>query len=276
MQNNKFVKFTKQKGFYISLITGVIAVFAICMISGTMLGSNQGLEPEPDTGKISASIDDPAANDSQLAQSEDNGEKPAKEPANDPNTPTPDDQNDGSKDQADKKQPEATASPKPSEQTSDTTPEEETASVSSTQNGKSLSFKEDHGLLWPMEGDILMKYSMDSAVYFKTLAQYKCNPALLIAGDEGQPVYAAADCMISSIETNEETGLTITAAIGDEYELVYGNLKEGVLKEGDYVKEGQVIGYLETPTKYYVEEGTNLFFEVLQNDAPQDPMLLLR
>ena len=34
-----------------------------------------------------------------------------------------------------------------------------------------LSFNEEAGLLWPVKGDVLLKYSMNNSVYFKTLAQ---------------------------------------------------------------------------------------------------------
>lgn len=280
MQDNNFVKFLKQKGFYISLITGVIAVFAICMISGAMLESNQGLDAQPDTGKISASVADNSNQTNELAQAE--KEQASPEPTTETEQPTREtkDSNKQKTETDTRNDTAADTSEDALEETSGSITQDnadpETASVSSTQNGTSLTFEEEKGLLWPLEGDILMKYSMDSAVYFKTLAQYKCNPALLIAGDEGVPIYASADCVITDITSNEETGTTITASIGNDYELIYGNLKEGNLTVGDSFEEGQIIGYLDTPTKYYVEEGTNLFFEVLQDGTAQDPMLLLR
>jgi len=67
-------------------------------------------------------------------------------------------------------------------------------------------------------------------------------------------------------------------SIGNGFNLVYGQLdKESVsLKVGDSVKESDVIGTVADPTKYYVVEGCNLYFEVVQNDEAVNPMLYLR
>ena len=44
--------------------------------------------------------------------------------------------------------------------------------------GTALSFSEDSNLVWPVNGTVLMSYSMDKTIYFSTLDQYKYNPAL--------------------------------------------------------------------------------------------------
>lgn len=45
--------------------------------------------------------------------------------------------------------------------------------------GKShnINFTEDSYILWPVNGAVIMSYSMDKTVYFQTLDQYKYNPA---------------------------------------------------------------------------------------------------
>ena len=44
--------------------------------------------------------------------------------------------------------------------------------------GKShnINFTEDSYILWPVNGAVIMSYSMDKTVYFQTLDQYKYNP----------------------------------------------------------------------------------------------------
>lgn len=143
-------------------------------------------------------------------------------------------------------------------------------------NNNTFSFDEEEGLLWPINGELLMKFNMDSGVYFKTLGQYKCNPAILIEGTIGTEVYSAAAGKVTKVAEDPETGMTVTMDIGNDYELVYGQLGNIKVKEGDLLSEGQVLGTLEEPTRYYVEEGCNLYFEVLENGEPVDPMLLLR
>ena len=59
------------------------------------------------------------------------------------------------------------------------------------------------------------------------------------------------------------------------YEAVYGQLKELAVKEGDMVDAGALIGYVSEPTKYYTVEGSNLYFQLLKDGNPVDPMSYL-
>ena len=53
------------------------------------------------------------------------------------------------------------------------------------------TFGEDAKMVWPVEGEILNEYSPDKTIYFETLDQYKCNPALMIKADVNHEVVAA-------------------------------------------------------------------------------------
>lgn len=154
------------------------------------------------------------------------------------------------------------------EDTGEQEAEEETVSSSV----QTLHFDAENGILWPMEGDVILDYSMDSTVYFKTLRQYKCNPAVIIAGEVNSKVYSVAPGQITSIETNEVTGCTVTVDLGDGYQAVYGQLKELNFSVGDYVESGHVIGYISEPTKYFCEDGSNLYFQLLKDGTPVDPI----
>lgn len=141
---------------------------------------------------------------------------------------------------------------------------------------EALHFAAEDGMLWPMEGNVIMNYSMDSTVYFATLDQYKYNPAVIIAGDVNSKVYSAARGQIQSIENSEETGCTVTVNLGDGYQAVYGQLKELNFGVGDYVESGHVIGYISEPTKYFSTEGSNLYFELIKDGEPMDPVTLFQ
>ena len=148
--------------------------------------------------------------------------------------------------------------------------EEENTPVSTVSD--TLHFTAEQGILWPMEGTVIMDYSMDKTVYFATLDQYKYNPAVIIAGDVNSKVYSVAKGKIESIDNDEVTGCTVTVDLGDGYEAVYGQLKELNFNVGDYVEAGHVIGYVSEPTKYYSVEGSNLYFELKKDGAPIDPI----
>lgn len=127
-------------------------------------------------------------------------------------------------------------------------------------------------LNWPLQGNVILNYNMDQTVYFATLQQYKYNPAVIIQAAENDPVNAVASGKITSIETNEETGVTLTMDMGDGYSARYGQLKEISKEQGDYVESGEIIGYINKPAKYYSVEGPNLYFQLLKDGEPVNPM----
>ena len=135
-----------------------------------------------------------------------------------------------------------------------------------------LNFNEDKLILWPVDGEVLMSYSMDKTVYFKTLDQYKYNPALIIGGAVGDQVLSAAKGVVISIDVTAETGTTVTVDLGNGYEAIYGQLKEVPVKVGDYVETKTVLGYLSEPTKYYSVEGCNLYFQMKKDGEPINPL----
>ena len=140
---------------------------------------------------------------------------------------------------------------------------------------EALHFNSENGLVWPIEGTVLLDYSMDSTIFFPTLQQYQYNPAMIISGKVNQKVYFVAKGKITDISTNEETGCTVTQDLGDGYTAVYGQLKELNFDVGDMVQSGQVVGYVSEPTKYYSVEGSNLYFQLLKDGVPVDPEEIL-
>lgn len=138
-----------------------------------------------------------------------------------------------------------------------------------------VNFTEDTMLDWPVEGTVIMDYSMDHTVYFPTLDVYKYNPSVLFSAEIGDPVEAAANAKIVKIEDNIETGTTITADMGNGYQAVYGQLKDILVEQGDVVAAGTVLGYVNEPSRFYTEEGSNLYFAMTKDGEAVDPILYL-
>ena len=139
-----------------------------------------------------------------------------------------------------------------------------------------LHFDAEADLNWPLQGNVILNYSMDQTVYFATLDQYKYNPAVIIQSEVNTPVKAVAGGKITSVETSAETGVTMTVDMGDGYSAIYGQLKEVPQNEGDYVETGETLGYISEPTKYYSVEGANLYFELQKEGSPVNPMAYLQ
>ena len=98
---------------------------------------------------------------------------------------------------------------------------------------------------------------------------------MIIAGEVGEEVVAATEGKVKSIETDAQTGTTLTMDVGSGYEVVYGQLKDVCVAEGYRVSEGDVIGCVSEPTKYYSVEGSNLYFSMSANGELINPEEML-
>ena len=121
----------------------------------------------------------------------------------------------------------------------------------------------------------MIDYSMDQSVYFPTLDQYKLSPAIAVQAVEGAPVVSAVNGTVYSIKNDAQTGTTVTMELGNGYQAIYGQLTDLDVAEGDTVTKGSIIGYVASPTKYYSEEGSNLYFAMKKDGKPIDPITYL-
>lgn len=135
------------------------------------------------------------------------------------------------------------------EESSDETQEPEETPVETAANPQAASlnlpevnFSEETLMEWPIHGNILVDYSMDSTVYFPTLDQYRLSPAIAVQADEGAPVMSAVNGTVYSVEETAKTGTTVTMELGNGYQAVYGQLKDLNVSEGDTVKKAQSSG----------------------------------
>ncbi|MBE5957283.1 MAG: M23 family metallopeptidase [Lachnospiraceae bacterium] len=135
-----------------------------------------------------------------------------------------------------------------------------------------LTFNNKSRLLWPVEGNIILEYNMDNTVYFPTLNEYKTNPALVIQSEEFAPVKAAAKGVVTKIGDNDEIGVYIKTAIGNDYEITYSQIVNPTVEEGQVVEAGDVIACVNSPTRFYEKEGYNLNFALTRKGKPVDPM----
>ncbi len=133
------------------------------------------------------------------------------------------------------------------------------------------TFGEEAEMVWPVEGDVLKPFSADKTIYFETLDQYKCNPAMLIKADVNQEVVASFGGNIESVAEDSVNGTVVTVNMGNGYKAVYGQMKDLTVKEGDTIVKGQALGNVSEPTKYFTEEGCHLYFSLTKDEAPVNP-----
>lgn len=150
--------------------------------------------------------------------------------------------------------------------------EEASSEAVAAQVQPELTFSEADSLVMPLVGNVLINYSADKSVYFPTLQQYKCNPALIVAANVGDPVKAAANGMVSRIYNDPMTGQTVVMNLGNGYEVTYGQLQEVTVSEGTYVAEGEIFAQIAQPTRYYAVEGSNLYMKLTKDGVPVNPV----
>ena len=163
----------------------------------------------------------------------------------------------------------------------ETTKEQETAKADDTKetlnanaNAKDASatgFTKNSKLSWPVTGSVVLPYSMDTTVYYKTLDTYKCNPGMLITAEVGTPVYAAYAGTVTKIEQSAEYGTLVHMDLGNGYEAQYGQLADVSVSEGQTVAAGAAIGSVAKPTDMYQLEGANLFFSLSEEGQTVNP-----
>lgn len=140
---------------------------------------------------------------------------------------------------------------------------------------RNLNFSAEQGLAAPVNGGILMHYSMDQTTYFKTLDQYKYNPAVVFSAVEGDTVIACAEGKVVNIFENEEIGHAVTLDLGNGYEATYGQLQGIAVNVGDYVNAAESFAAIAAPTIYYTLEGTNLYFALTKDGEAVNPETML-
>lgn len=299
MKTNKFTEFLKGKGYYVLLFVGVLAIAAVAIVGSRLSPGteNQGDIDLNEPDNNIASEDDGnqlADNDHSSNVIVNNGQDDnlqnddaTNDLANNDTTIPNDDLIEFAEYSVDEDDGVDVADNAADEQVTqkDTTDDvvkapdvlETTGKTVQSQNTPiNLSFNIDDGLMWPVKGNVIMKYSTDHTIYHNTLKQFKVNPAIIIDAEVGTEVQAATKSIVTAITNNEVTGVTVKTDIGDEYSLVYGQLDNVDLEVGDKLDEGEVIGTIASPSKYYSVEGSNLYFQVIQNEKTLNPMLYLR
>ena len=144
----------------------------------------------------------------------------------------------------------------------------ETMTLSAGYNGKDK-------LSWPVTGNVIIPYSMDTTVYFETLDQYQCSPALFIKAEKGTEVKSVYGGTVINVSENSRYGNQITLDMGNGYKMSYGQLSDIPYKKGDVVEKGSLLGKIAEPTDYFALEGSHLYMKMtLQGKAvnPTDYM----
>ncbi|MCX6825354.1 MAG: peptidoglycan DD-metalloendopeptidase family protein [candidate division SR1 bacterium] len=101
-----------------------------------------------------------------------------------------------------------------------------------------------------------------------------------VQATQGTPVYAARNGIVYFVADNDEIGINRAMIVHtDGYVTIYQYLNKTVIKPGDIVRRGQLIGYSggEPGTRGagFISKGANLTFEIFKDGIAMDPFEIL-
>ncbi|MBO5560064.1 MAG: peptidoglycan DD-metalloendopeptidase family protein [Firmicutes bacterium] len=244
MEENK--KEPNKRGFYIALYSAV-AVIALIAIGVTNIGTGESeeppavieAEPQPDVAVNQSPVRSYKETTTQSTTAE------ISEPETEP----------------------ATSAPK------------QTASAEVYQPDEDPDytlFDDTQEMLWPVNGPIVMDYSVETGIFDKTLEQYRTHDSICISANVGESVLAAADGVVLAITSSNEKGNMVALDHGNGWCTTYSQIDNINLAEGQIVKQGDIIGCIAQPTKYGSALGSHLDFMVALDKEPTDPKLVLK
>ena len=145
------------------------------------------------------------------------------------------------------------------------------------ENSVSTSAPSNIIFIMPVEnGEIIKDFSNTSLKYNSTLKQWESHKAVDIKANDDANVLACYDGEVVDVSSTYLKGTVVTIKHNDSLQTVYGSLDENVLvKVGDKVSKGQIIGKVSTTAKNESSDGSHLHFEVLLNGIKVDPNLYL-
>lgn len=167
---------------------------------------------------------------------------------------------------------DAAAAENESAEVAEDEPEADTEEAEMAGNVLNAGYSSENAMSWPVRGEVIMDYSMDKTIYYPTLQEYKCNPSILIQSEEGTDVAAAFSGTVADVYHDAQLGTVVEMSLGNGYEAYYGQLENVDVAVGDTVRQGQIIGTVSTPTRFYSIEGSHLNFRVTRDGEPVDPL----
>jgi len=140
-------------------------------------------------------------------------------------------------------------------------------------DGKKLEFN-DSGFIWPVPKNTITSYFHDPDYPFRYIFEHS---AIDIRAAQGTPVKAAASGYVARVKNGGKRGVSyITIVHGNELSTVYFHLSKLLVKEDEYVVQGQTIGMSGglpgTPGAGRFTTGPHLHFGVRLRGIPVDPL----
>ena len=141
---------------------------------------------------------------------------------------------------------------------------------------EAFAFKKNQKFDWPLSGDILKDFVINSLVYSKTLNEWCIHEGIDIAGKEGDVVVSVEDGIVERIFEDKKYGETIVILHENGYKTVYSFVSpQNLSEEKQKVRKGEAIGRITSSTKFEAEDATHLHFEILKDGKKLSPIAII-
>ena len=107
------------------------------------------------------------------------------------------------------------------------------------------------------------------ARYHPILKTMRVHTGVDMAAPKGTPIYATADGVVSREKGGSGYGIVVIINHGYSYKTVYAHMSKKVVKPGQRVKRGEIIGYVGNTGLSF---GSHLHYEVIKNGVKVNPV----
>ena len=123
--------------------------------------------------------------------------------------------------------------------------------------------------IWPALGALTSSFGPRSDPF---TAAASMHPGLDLDLEAGDPVHVTADGVVTDVRQHPEYGNIVTVAHGYGIETRYAHLSRYVVRPGDAVARGQIVGHAGSTGR---STGTHLHYEVWIGGRPVNPLRYL-
>ena len=168
--------------------------------------------------------------------------------------------------------PTVTATPRPTA----TVPAVAAATPSATVQPTPTPKSAPTSLTWPVQGEVLTSYSMETLAYDVTMADWRTHAGLDIAAAAGTEVRAPASGVVVEVTEDVMLGTTVVIDHGGDLTTTCANLASvPTVEVGDEVTVGDIIGSVGDTAIAESALPSHLHFSVEREGQSVDPMELL-
>lgn len=133
---------------------------------------------------------------------------------------------------------------------------------------KTLGITEDNSdisFIMPVDGVVTSPFGERVHPVFNTV---KMHTGIDIAGEIGTPIKSSTDGRVKEVGEDSDNGKFVRIESGN-YEIVYAHCYKTLVKQGQKVKQGDIIAEVGDTG---ITSGPNLHFEIHENNQPIDPI----